>query len=379
MKPDFLLVGAGVVGLATALELADRGAKVLVLERGEVGGESSWAGGGILSLLLPWDYSGPVQQLADYSCSLYPAWIKRLRDMSGMDPEYLDSGLLVLPPYEHSHAVQWCTKHQQPWQIRLGTEFGLARDTGLGMWLASVSQVRNPRLVRTLLAAARACGVEVRERVSVLDWVRSGRRIERVYTSDGTYRAGGVVLTAGAWSGRVPPVELLRGKVYPVRGQMLLFKVKPRVLKTVIYRDGRYLIPRKDGHVLAGSTLERVGYDRSTTDVAQKALLAFASSLVPSLNADVLVRHWSGLRPGSKGNLPFICRHPDYANLFVNTGHYRYGVTLAPGTARLLVQQIEEADTDLPIMDFQMRSQAGNERGTEQTQQGHPLGERGLV
>lgn len=357
VKADFLLVGAGVVGLATALELADRGAKVLVLERGEVGGESSWAGGGILSLLMPWNYSAPVQQLAEYSRALYPAWIKRLRAMSGMDPEYVDSGLLVLPPYEHAHAVQCCTRYRQPWKLRLGSEFGLTKDAGLGMWLPTVSQVRNPRLIRTLLAAARACGVEVREHVSVLDWVCSARRIERVHTSDGTCLAGGVILTAGAWSGCFPPVERLQEKVFPVRGQMLLFKTKPKVLKTVIYREGRYLIPRKDGHVLAGSTLEMVGYDRSTTDVAKRQLMAFASSLIPSLNAYSLVRHWSGLRPGSKGNVPFVCRHPSYVNLFINTGHFRYGVTLAPGTAKLLVQQIMEANIELPVTDFQIGGQ----------------------
>ena len=190
VKADFLLVGAGVVGLATALELADRGAKVLVLERGSVGAESSWAGGGILSLLLPWDYSGVVQRLAEYSRHLYPAWIGRLRALSDIDPEYVDSGLLVLPPYEHTVAVQWCLRHGQSWKFRSGSEFGLVEGSGVGMWLPSVSQVRNPRLVSALLSAVKARGVTVREHVSVLGLECSGRRIEGARTSDGTYLAG---------------------------------------------------------------------------------------------------------------------------------------------------------------------------------------------
>ncbi len=354
MKADFLLIGAGVVGLATALELADRGAKVLVLERGSVGAESSWAGGGILSLLLPWDYSGTVQRLAEYSRNLYPAWIRRLRASSGIDPEYLDSGLLVLPPYAHTDAVQWCLRHDQSWKIRSGPEFGLLNGSGVGMWLPSVSQVRNPRLVAALLSAAKALGVTVREHVDVLGLECSGRRVDGVRTGDGRFLAGGVVLTAGAWSGGLPQIGSLNGRVYPVRGQMLLFKTRSCALTTVVYQDGRYLIPRKDGHVLAGSTLEMVGFDRRTTQSAKQRLMAFASGLVPALNSSTLVRHWSGLRPGSRGNVPFVCRHPDYSNLFVNTGHFRYGVTLAPGTARLLVQQIENTETDLPVEDFRL-------------------------
>lgn len=370
MKADFVLVGAGVVGLATALELAERGAKVSVLERGSVGAESSWAGGGILSLLLPWDYSGSVQQLAEYSRHLYPAWIRRLRALSDIDPEYVDSGLLVLPPYVHTAAVRWCLGHDQSWKIRSGSEFGLVDGSGVGMWLPSVSQVRNPRLVSALLSAVKARGVTVREHVNVFGLECSGRRIEGVRTSDGKYPAGGVVLTAGAWSGCLPQIESLKKRVYPVRGQMLLFKTKSSGLDTIIYQDGRYLIPRKDGHVLAGSTLEMVGFDRRTTHSAKQQLMTFASRLAPTLNSASLVRHWSGLRPGSKGNVPFVCRHPDYWNLFINAGHFRYGVTLAPATARLLVQQIEGVKTDLPLAGFRLAGDSGGLRGTRTEKRG---------
>ena len=358
------------VGLATALELAERGAKVLVLERGSVGAESSWAGGGILSLLLPWDYSGVVQRLAEYSRHLYPAWIGRLRALSDIDPEYVDSGLLVLPPYEHTVAVQWCLRHGQSWKIRSGSEFGLVEGSGVGMWLPSVSQVRNPRLVSALLSAVKARGVTVREHVSVLGLECSGRRIEGARTSDGTYLAGGVVLTAGAWSGCLPQTGSLKERVYPVRGQMLLFKTKSSGLTTVVYQEGRYLIPRKDGHVLAGSTLEMVGFDRGTTHSAKQQLMTFASRLAPALNSNTLVRHWSGLRPGSKGNVPFVCRHPDYLNLFINAGHFRYGVTLAPATAKLLVQQIEGVKTDLPVTGFRLAGDSGGLRGRELKSEG---------
>ena len=129
--------------------------------------------------------------------------------------------------------------------------------------------------------------------------------------------------------------------IRPIRGQMLLFKLEPGVLDTIVFRNGLYLIPRRDGHILVGSTLEDAGFDKSIDEATRQRLHAEASELLPQL-ADVQpVQHWAGLRPGSPDNIPIIDRHPDFDNVFVNTGHYRYGVTLAPASAELLVDVME--------------------------------------
>jgi glycine oxidase len=129
---------------------------------------------------------------------------------------------------------------------------------------------------------------------------------------------------------------------------MLLFKLEPGVLESILYRKGLYLIPRRDGHVLAGSTLEDAGFDKSTDIATLQRLHAEATELLPVLGSIQPIRHWAGLRPGSPDNIPVIGRHPDLENVFVNTGHYRYGVTMAPASAELLVDLMEDKS---PVLD----------------------------
>jgi len=136
--------------------------------------------------------------------------------------------------------------------------------------------------------------------------------------------------------------------IRPIRGQMLLFKLEPGVLDTILYRSGLYLIPRRDGHVLVGSTLEDAGFDKTTDAATCQRLHDEAASLLPALAGLQPVRHWAGLRPGSPDNVPVIDRHPDFDNVFVNAGHYRYGVTMAPASAELLAALM---DGETPALD----------------------------
>jgi glycine oxidase len=155
-------------------------------------------------------------------------------------------------------------------------------------------------------------------------------------------------VATGAWAGITLPGMEGVPNVRPIRGQMLLFRLQPGVLDTILYRNGLYLIPRRDGHVLVGSTLEDVGFDKSTDGTTCQRLHAEAAALLPALAAVQPIQHWAGLRPGSPDNMPIIDRHPDFDNVFVNTGHYRYGVTLAPASAELLVDVMEG---NTPVLD----------------------------
>jgi len=136
---EYLIIGAGVAGLATAQRLLLQGASVTIVERGAVGRESSWAGGGILAPLCPWDYPDEVTRLTGLGAALFPQWATDLHAATGIDPEYEVSGMLVLPPFDHSLARQWCEEHG----VRL-------EEKGESLLLPDVAQVRNPRLVQAL-------------------------------------------------------------------------------------------------------------------------------------------------------------------------------------------------------------------------------------
>jgi len=351
--PDFLIIGAGAVGLASALELTRRGARVTVLDRGQSGAESTWAGGGILSPLMPWHYGDAVNALSEYSRALFPEWCARQEGLAGLDAEYRNSGMLVLPPFDQTQAFDWCGRHDWCCEPRSRAEFLPAPGVEDALWLPDVAQVRNPRLIQVLRGAAVVAGVRIVEAAVVTELVAEQGRISRVGTSRGDFSAAGYVVAAGAWSGTLPGLEALATRIFPVRGQMLLFKLPPESLRCIVVKNGAYLIPRKDGHILAGSTLEWTGFDKSTTDTARRDLLAFATGILPNLNERNLTRHWSGLRPGSPDNVPVIAPYPDYANLFINSGHFRYGVTMAPGSAMLLADLIEGKPPAIPAAPYQ--------------------------
>ena len=336
MTPHVVITGGGIIGCASALALAQAGCRVTLVERGVLGGESSWAGAGLLSALLPWDYRVEVVRLLDQSRALYPAWLESLRD-SGVDPEYRISGLLVLPSYDLAKALVWANTRGEVIEELPGRhlEPSLACDSA-ALWMPQVAQVRNPRLLRALRLTLLAHGVKVLEATSVSAWRTAGGRIAGAETSQGLLEADDFVIAAGAWSGEVLGAWGAHVPIKPMRGQIVLYKSTPGRLRHMLYCDGFYLIPRDDGHILAGSTLEDVGFDKRVTDAARFDLMQRATELLPWLKGAPIVAHWAGLRPGTPDNMPIIDRHPELENLFMNSGHYRYGVTLAPASAQAL-------------------------------------------
>lgn len=342
MTGHTLIVGAGISGLSVALALLQRGHRITVLDRGVAGAESSWAGGGILSPLLPWDYAEPVSTLALRSMAAYAAWVADIEATSKLDAELWRCGILALDVASPEQALAWCTAHGM---VALRDDPDALSTLGGGnhIWLPGVAQVRNPRLVAALRTAVVQLGGVIHERCPAVGVVTQNRRVTGVQTATGTFQADSVVLATGAWSGLGLAELAATPKIRPMRGQMLLFKLEPGVLNTVLFRHGLYLIPRRDGHVLVGSTIEDAGFDKTTDDATRQRLHADAAALLPQLSALQPVQHWAGLRPGSPDNIPVIDRHPDFDNVFINTGHFRYGVTMAPASAELLVSLMEGA------------------------------------
>lgn len=354
-NPDILIVGGGLIGMLSAWELARAGLRVSLLERGDTGRESSWAGGGILSPLYPWRYADAVSQLAKWSQAVYPELLDELQQFSGIDPELQTSGLLILDVEDREQAQSWAETFA-PELAWLDSSMLEKQVPGLGIqvaesaaWLPGVGQVRNPRLVQALRRAVELAGVEVQTGTEVVDFKVSAGHIQGVLTSAGKLvSADRVVVAGGAWSGDLLAKTGINIYVEPVRGQMLLYRAEPGVLDRILLYQSRYVIPRKDGRILVGSTLERVGFDKGITDTARVDLQAAARELLPALADYPVEHHWAGLRPGSPDGIPYIGEHPDIKGLFMNCGHYRNGVVLAPASVRLLADMVQG---NTPVLD----------------------------
>jgi glycine oxidase len=330
---DVIVVGGGVVGCLTAMVLTKQGIKVTVVDRGSLGAEASWAGGGILFPLLPWHYSEAVNELALAGAALYPELAEDLISSTGIDPEYTVSGMRALPHFDAAVALQWCATNA----INVEAE-------GEALWLPDVAQVRNPRLMQALRQWLEMHGVALQEHTEITTLHTQEDRICALRTKNGEkLEADQYVITAGAWSKPLLGAYALDLDLKPMRGQMLLYKLPAGALQHILYCDDFYLIPRRDGHVLAGSTVEDVGYDKSTTPQVAIDLHNKAIKLLPALAGEKILAHWSGLRPGTPDNIPFIARHAALENLWLNTGHFRYGVTMATSSAQMLAQKMQTA------------------------------------
>lgn len=343
--PDILIIGGGVIGLLTAREFALAGASVTVLERGSLGQEASWAGGGILSPLYPWRQPEAINKLCRWSQAHYPVFTQTLAQETGIGPEWTPSGLLIVDIDDLDQAEIWCKRYATPCRQLSNEEIQslqaqLDIPPGNHLWLPDIAHVRNPRLLKALRADLAKRKVALLEHHEALDLVHKDSRISAVKTNRGNFQAGHIIIAMGAWSRHLCP-QLLPGlQVEPIKGQMILFKAPMGSLRPMVLKDGRYLIPRRDGRILVGSTVEDAGFDKSTSQEALAELKRFALATFPLLQNFPIERHWAGLRPGSPSGIPYIGRHPAVENLSLNCGQFRNGFVMGPASARLLADLI---------------------------------------
>lgn len=337
-----VIVGGGVIGLLTARELLAGGMQVTLVDKADTGAEASWAGGGIVSPLYPWNYVPAISALASWAQSVYPDLIEKLHQETGIDPQLNPCGLLMLDPPEAEQALRWAHQFGKNMQ-RVNADFVAQREPAAtadfsdALWLPYVSNVRNPRLLQALKATLlRHPSFTLLGNSPVLTIEKTQQGSAVVVCAEHRLVDDHVVVCAGAWSAHLLREAGCDLPIVPVRGQMLLFDSRPGLIHSIILKDGKYLIPRLDGHILVGSTTEEVGFDKTTTDEARELLLSHAFDMVPVLRDVPVVKQWAGLRPGSPGGLPFIGRIPGWNNLHVNAGHYRNGLVLAPASARLM-------------------------------------------
>lgn len=334
---DAIVIGGGVIGLSIAYELAARGVSAVLLERGEVGREASWAGAGVLPPA-SWYVDHPALDLAALAAApMHAELSERLREETGVDDQYDRCGA------EHQLTAENCAHVRRV----LGRWRGLgvaAEQTGETRWsVPGEAQVRNPRRVRGLAEACRRRGVRVVTGAEVVGFRESAGCVEAVESTAGEHSAGAVVLAAGCWTPALGASLGAEAPGRPVRGQMLLLRPARPTIGRIVHRHPYYAVPRRDGRVLVGATVEEAGFDKANTPAGVEELLVAAASIDPALADAPVEAAWAGLRPASGDALPIVGALPELENVWIASGHHRSGLQLAPPTARAIASMIAGA------------------------------------
>ena len=369
---DALVVGGGLIGLAIAFELAERGATVRVYERGEPGHGASWAGAGMLAPYAERIEDELFLDLCRASLLEYPAFVQRVVDAGGVHVDVLLDGIVeaafdAARREELAEFARELARRHVPCEM-LDRRGALLAEPALGQHVLGAlviygqGYVDNRRLGRALLAACRARGVIVHAPVAGVAIECDERRVLGVRSELGFAPASIVINAAGAWAAQIPGVPRdATPMVRPIKGQMLALAVPDGFLRRPTWVPGAYLVPRTDGRLLIGATVEDAGFDERTTAAGIDALLHAALAAAPSLGAFTVTETWAGLRPATPDGRPLIGPSAIDGLLFA-TGHYRNGILLAPITAELIASFVETGDAH-PLAEFGFREGYDQRRG----------------
>ena len=357
---DVIVVGGGVIGCAVAYTLASEGASVRLLERDDLAQSASGAAAGMLAPVGEASESGAFLRWAVRSLELFPELCAALHEYSGIDAEFEASGLLRVALGDEQAALLRARAEQLAaasaelglalaW---LGADDARAAEPGLSpavagaLWSPRDAHVRSPLLTRAYARAAAALGAQIETGVLVRGLLFAREQIRGVRCADGDRAAENVVLCTGCWAGELSGwldlagVAPVRVPVEPVRGQILSLTGARPPLRSIVWGEGAYLVPKRDGSLVVGATEERVGYDCRVTAEGVEGLLAAARELVPPLARAEFARGWAGLRPASPDGMPAISAVAGAAGLYVAVGHSRNGVLLSPITGRLVADLV---------------------------------------
>ncbi len=354
-----IIAGAGVIGLATALELSGRGYQVTVLERGKALREASWAAAGMLAANDP-ENPPELAVFSAFSRALYPAFLARLEDLSG-----------IRVPVRTTHTLQ-VADHSTDASTLISNDEAMRRIPGLqigqgqaALWLDE--QSLDPRdLCRALAEAVRAAKIELIEDMPVLSSSQSLEGVVAVTTRMDRLEADALIVTTGAWAAQAGDSTSLHtlpaGWIEPRKGQMLrLRQPAGTALTTVLRSSSIYIVPRANGSLIVGATVEDAGFDRTIHEEATEWLLKEAARLwwpMAGVTRDEIEDVWSGIRPATPDELPILgsLAHDEaQPNVLFATGHYRNGVLLAPGTARIMKQLLSGENPDIDVTRFSPR------------------------
>jgi len=359
-RPDVAIVGAGIVGCSTAVELASAGVEVTVFDRQAPGSGATGAAAGILSPQAETAGPGPLLDLFLEARDLYPRLVDQLRQETGRDVGYRTPGTILLAfDAEEEAELQRCHEWQSlaglPVELlpagRIHTlEPAVIRSVRMGLLLPQDHQVDNGLLIEALAEQARLRGVRFRIGEPVDEVVIFGGKLLGLHVGGERIECGAALIAAGCWSGQIGELPE-RLAVVPVRGQMIEIQSGPPVVEHVLFRSNRYLVPRADGRILVGSTQEWAAVEAEVTVAGIGGLIAHALEIVPALKNLPIRRTWAGLRPGTEDGLP-ILGASKAEGLFYATGLYRSGILLGPLVGRLAAQLILHGRASWPLEPF---------------------------
>jgi glycine oxidase len=341
---DVAVVGAGIIGSSVAFRLAEEKLRVVLLDRQQPGREASWAAAGMLAPGPEPQESPALVPLAIASFHLYPEFVSAVEEASARSTGFLREGALhVFPgPNGEAHREKFVEDYRrfnlpiEPISMEGARklEKSLGPAAGVAAWIPEEAVVDPRLLTDAVLEGARNRGVEIRPGAPVTAILHDGTRCYGVLAAGERLAAKQVIIAGGAfcreldWLVRYAPTR-------PVRGQMLALQKSNLQLRIVLRSEKGYLVPRSDGRIIAGSTLEEAGFAKHLTPDGMLKILSAVLELVPSLADAQIIETWAGLRPGTPDGLP-ILGPTDIEGLFIATGHYRNGILLAAITARLL-------------------------------------------
>jgi glycine oxidase len=352
MHSEVLIIGGGIIGLSIARELHKQGARrITLLEKGVCGQEASWAAAGMLSPQVEADERNAFFDLCCASRDLYPNFAEELLQETGGDVELDRTGTLYLE-FDDNDRTE--IRKRCEWQRKAGlaveflsreevlsAEPAVSPDIRGALYFPNDWQVESRRLLGALKNYAELNGIDIHENTHVEKLIKENGRVAGVQTINDSIAADATVLATGAWTSLIKLGDLgMPVAIEPVRGQIVEFRTPKRPFGHVMCTKGGYVVPRIDGRVLAGSTSERVGFDKSLSESTACRLMEIACAIVPVLTALEITDHWAGLRPHAPDGLPILGQLSDTQDLFIATGHYRNGILLAPLTAKLVAEKL---------------------------------------
>jgi glycine oxidase len=361
---DVAIVGGGLIGVSSAFELAARKLRVVVVDRQQPGCEASWAAAGMLAPGPEAPESFALVPLLQESFRLYPGFVQEIEEHSGKRTDFRREGTLEIFFGAEGEPARdrFLSEHErvgirvQP--VSLDTARVMERSLGpaavAAAWLEEEASIDPRLLMDRALSAARKRGVEVRSNFAVTALDRAGGRCVGIIGGGEKIPARHVVITAGCFSGAQIGDLGRYAPTHPVRGQMIALRPRAAAqltLRRVVRSRNGYLVPRSDGRILAGSTLENAGFEKTVTPAGLAGIMHAAAELIPTLTDAETVETWAGLRPGTPDGLP-ILGPTDIEGLFVATGHYRNGILLAPLTANLVARWITGEKLGLNVDPF---------------------------
>ncbi|MBD2179164.1 glycine oxidase ThiO [Pseudanabaena sp. FACHB-1998] len=330
---DILIIGGGIIGLSTAIALSQKGASVTIVESGICGQGATWAAAGMLAPEAE-RLEGDLLTFGIRSREMYPQWIANLMRLSGQDCGYWCCGMIApvltesdrLEISQHPKYIDQIETHRK--------QSGLGKSVLGSLWLPEDGQVNNRKLTQALLTAARSLSIKILEGTTVYQIERDHQRVTHLETSAGKMQSDRYVLATGAWTRALMPLP-----IKPIKGQMISVLDRDRLLQRVIYAPSCYIVPRQDGTIVIGATVEDNGFSQGNTAAGVAQLLNRAIAVYPAIANMPITETWWGFRPHAPNEIPLLGAS-DYENLILATGHYRNGILFAPLTAKWISDYI---------------------------------------